>query len=86
MTQPSTSAQRKTAKKPSQQSSKVILDRNILNPELYIGSLGDEAFGIPNMKPLKLEEVELDAEDHLRARFSECNVYGLDTAEIKDIK
>lgn len=48
--------------------------------------LGDETFDIPNMRPLKLDEVEFTPSDHLRAKFSECNVFGLDTAEIKDIK
>lgn len=47
---------------------------------------GDATFNIPNMKPLKLDEVEFTPNDRLRAKFSECNVHGLETAEIKDIK
>lgn len=47
---------------------------------------GDPTFNIPNMKPLKLDEVEFTPNDRLRAKFSECNVHGLDTAQIKDIK
>lgn len=44
---------------------------------------GDEEFGIPNMKPLKVPEVTVDG-GILKLKLSDCNIFGLDGAEVKD--
>lgn len=47
--------------------------------------LGDESFGIPNMKPLKIPEVNVDG-GILRMKLTDCSITGLDAATIKDIE
>ncbi|XP_030751904.1 protein takeout-like [Sitophilus oryzae] len=49
-------------------------------------SKGDPAFGSPSLNPWVLEKIELNPSSQLKLLFTDCKIYGLNNAILKDAK
>lgn len=47
---------------------------------------GDKEFKIPPMNPLKIPELRLDPGPDLKILLKNCEIYGLETAQITNVE